>query len=252
MRVYSCIEVNASRKWGGLNGRRKGHWLLVIGYWSLVIGHWSLVIGHWSLVIGYWSLVIGQRCGRSLTGCGRSLTGSGRSLTEPLGRPKVSLIAGDLRSAVSAGSETLAERGHGAWGTRSLRSVHRPTPLALGDWGRMVCQFRREKEPVFRRDWEPGDGARTRADFARAFSSGVRSKRHGIPLPFLRKRTYRSSCRMGGQQERPCVFPRPFRLSATMRNGSRFPGILVPFFAVRRMRYVRCCTRVHAPLLYPL
>ena len=60
MRVYSCIEVNASRKWGGLNGRRKGHWLLVIGYWSLVIGHWSLVIGHWSLVIGHWSLVIGH------------------------------------------------------------------------------------------------------------------------------------------------------------------------------------------------
>jgi len=65
--------------------------------------------------------------------------------------------------------------------------------------------------------------------------SGVRSKRHGIPLPFLRKRTYRSSCSMAGQPERPSVFPRPFRLSATMRNGSRLPGILVPFFAVRRM-----------------
>ena len=35
----------------------------------------------------------------------------GRSLTEPPRRPKVSKIAGDLRSAVSAGSETLAERG---------------------------------------------------------------------------------------------------------------------------------------------
>jgi hypothetical protein len=34
----------------------------------------------------------------------------GRSLTEPPGRPKVSNFAGDLRSAVSAGSETLAER----------------------------------------------------------------------------------------------------------------------------------------------
>ena len=33
----------------------------------------------------------------------------GRSLTEPPCRPKVSNIAGDLRSAVSAGSETLAE-----------------------------------------------------------------------------------------------------------------------------------------------
>ena len=35
----------------------------------------------------------------------------GRSLTEPPRRPTVSDIAGDLRSAVSAGSETLAERG---------------------------------------------------------------------------------------------------------------------------------------------
>jgi hypothetical protein len=33
----------------------------------------------------------------------------GRSLAEPSGRPKVSNIVGDLRSAVSAGSETLAE-----------------------------------------------------------------------------------------------------------------------------------------------
>jgi hypothetical protein len=37
-------------------------------------------------------------------------TRCGRSLTEPPGRPKVSNIAGDLRSAVSAGSETLAEQ----------------------------------------------------------------------------------------------------------------------------------------------
>jgi hypothetical protein len=37
-------------------------------------------------------------------------TRCGRSLTEPRGRPKVSNIAGDLRSAVSAGSETLAEQ----------------------------------------------------------------------------------------------------------------------------------------------
>ncbi len=35
----------------------------------------------------------------------------GRSLTEPLGQPKVSNIAGDLRSEVSAGSENLADRG---------------------------------------------------------------------------------------------------------------------------------------------
>ena len=35
----------------------------------------------------------------------------GRSLTEPPGRPKVSKIGGDLRSAVSARSETLAEHG---------------------------------------------------------------------------------------------------------------------------------------------
>ena len=33
------------------------------------------------------------------------------SLTEPLARPKVSNISGDLRSAVSAGSQILAERG---------------------------------------------------------------------------------------------------------------------------------------------
>ena len=35
----------------------------------------------------------------------------GRSLTEPPGRPKVSHIGGDLRSVVSAGSETRAEQG---------------------------------------------------------------------------------------------------------------------------------------------
>ena len=34
----------------------------------------------------------------------------GRSLTEPPGRPKICHIGGDLRSAVSAGSETRAEQ----------------------------------------------------------------------------------------------------------------------------------------------
>ena len=51
-------------------------------------------------------------------------------------------------------------------------------------------------------------------------------------LPLLRKRTSPSSC---SRQERPSVFPRPFRLSATMPDGSRLPGIPVPFFAVRRI-----------------
>ena len=45
--------------------------------------------------------------------------------------------------------------------------------------------------------------------FALAFSSRVTSQRHGISLPCLRKRTYPSSCRLGGQQERPSIFPRP-------------------------------------------
>ena len=41
----------------------------------------------------------------------RTLTRCGPSLTEPPSRPKLSKIAGDLRSAVSTGSQTLAKHG---------------------------------------------------------------------------------------------------------------------------------------------
>ena len=61
----------------------------------------------------------------------------GRSLTEPPGRPKVSKIAGDLRSVVSAGSETLAEREVVSAGSETL-AEHEETLAGYG-----VCSVKR-------------------------------------------------------------------------------------------------------------
>ena len=62
--------------------------------------------------------------------------------TEPLGRPQASRIAGDLRSAVSTGSETRAERGFDGVGDprRAMRG-RRPAPSDADAYFRSTVTF---------------------------------------------------------------------------------------------------------------
>jgi hypothetical protein len=85
----------------------------------------------------------------------------GRSLTAPRGRPKVSNLAGDLWSAVSAGSETLAEHvPRPTWAAGRFDSWYYSNPAICFE--RSVLRERQRHDSTDSTCLAENDGLRTR------------------------------------------------------------------------------------------